>query len=157
MGMDVYGKKPTAEVGEYFRNAVWSWHPLWEYVIEVAPKLVKGVDGHYNDGDGLNARASARLAAILTEELDSGRTAEYEVSYMAALDALADEKCELCSGGGVRSDAIGVAAGMVERGWCNGCDGNGKRRPHKTNYPFSASNVAAFRDFVAASGGFKIW
>jgi hypothetical protein len=157
MGMDVCGNKPTAEVGKYFRNNIWWWHPLWNYVIDIAPDLVEGVIGHSNDGDGLDGRASARLAAILTEELDSGRTSAYEVDYMAALDALPDETCTLCSGSGARTDAIGVAPGIVERGWCNGCDGMGKHRPFEAGYPFSAENVAAFRDFVVASGGFKIW
>ncbi|QOR55575.1 MAG: hypothetical protein UMS36scaffold28_65 [Phage 59_13] len=29
MGMDVYGVKPKSKQGEYFRNNVWSWRPLW--------------------------------------------------------------------------------------------------------------------------------
>jgi len=157
MGMDVYGNKPTAEAGGYFRNNVWWWHPLWNYVIEVAPHLVEGVVGHCNNGDGLGKRAAARLAAILTEELSAGRTAEYEASYLAALEALPDETCRLCSGSGVRTDAVGVEMRMPERRWCNGCSGKGKHRPFEASYPFSAENVAAFRDFVAASGGFKIW
>jgi hypothetical protein len=37
------------------------------------------------------------------------------------------------------------------------CQGTGKVRPDATSYPFSAENVAEFRDFVAASGGFEIW
>ena len=57
MGMDVIGKKPKAEVGQYFRNNVWWWHPLWEYVCEVPPALANRVRyGHSNDGDGLRAR-----------------------------------------------------------------------------------------------------
>jgi len=52
MGMDVYGIAPIAEVGKYFRNNIWWWHPLWNYVQEVAPHLTEGVNGHFNDGDG---------------------------------------------------------------------------------------------------------
>jgi hypothetical protein len=39
MGMDVYGKDAVSEKGEYFRNNVWYWRPLWNYCIEVAPDL----------------------------------------------------------------------------------------------------------------------
>jgi hypothetical protein len=157
MGMDVYGKQPSADAGEYFRNTVWWWHPLWDYVLQLAPWVAaKAPLGHYNDGDGLDATDSARLAAILSEELDAGRTDDYATKYMNALNAIPDEACWLCRGTGVRSDKIGREAGMVERGWCNGCGGKGHDRPHDACYPFSAENVAEFRDFVAASGGFEI-
>ena len=32
MGMDVYGERPRTNKGEYFRNNVWWWRPLWNYV-----------------------------------------------------------------------------------------------------------------------------
>ena len=31
MTMDVMGKHPTTEAGEYFRRSVWCWHPLAEF------------------------------------------------------------------------------------------------------------------------------
>jgi hypothetical protein len=37
MGMDVCGKKPTSEEGEYFCNNVHAWRSLAEYIYEVAP------------------------------------------------------------------------------------------------------------------------
>ncbi len=151
MGMDVYRKKPTAEVGGYFRNTVWYWRPLWDYVAEVAPDLAAKVEyGHSNDGDGLGARDSAALARILTAEIDSGRTAGYEAQRTATLDALPDEECWLCGGTGTRTD-------MVVQNGCTVCTGTGKVRPWVVSYPFMADNVAEFRDFVAASGGFEIW
>ena len=32
MGMDVYGENPKNEKGEYFRNNVWWWRPLGDFV-----------------------------------------------------------------------------------------------------------------------------
>ena len=137
---------------------MWSWRPLWDYVEEVAPQLAARVEhGHTNDGDGLNARDSAKLAAILTAELDAGRTAQYEADYTAGIEALADEPCSYCGATGTRSDAVGQEAGMVERQWCNGCGGKGSRRPMTAWYEFSADNVRDFRDFLVACGGFEIW
>ena len=55
MGMDVYGKNPENETGRYFRACVWGWHPLAEYLTEVAPDLIGKVTYlHSNDGDGLD-------------------------------------------------------------------------------------------------------
>ena len=158
MGMDVYGKKPTAEVGNYFRNTGWWWHPLWKYVEEVAPRLAAKVEyAGSNDGDGLGARDSAKLAVILTAELDAGRTAQYAADYAARVEALPDEQCSLCGGTGTRSDDLAVANDWTKPGGCNACDGKGSRRPSATWYDFSADNVREFRDFVAACGGFEIW
>ena len=154
MGMDVSGNQPTAEVGEYFRNNVWWWHPLWEYVLHVVPWVGDKVPhGHYNDGQGLDADGCAALAVALTGELESGATTRYEVDYMSGLNAMPDEECDLCNGTGTRKNC-------GDMGWCNGCngcEGRGKVRPSATWYPFSAENVARFRDFVAACGGFEIW
>ena len=38
MGMDVYGKNPTAPEGNYFRNSVWCWRPLAVYILQAAPR-----------------------------------------------------------------------------------------------------------------------
>jgi hypothetical protein len=157
MGMDVHGKNPTSEVGEYFRNNVWWWHPLWIYVEELAPHLTEGVSGHTNDGDGLAAKAAAELAGILTAEIDAGRTAEYEKARTAALEAMPDEVCWLCKGAGTRTDGTAVKLGIADGRPCNNCEGKGTERPWATNYPFEVENVVEFRDFVAASGGFEIW
>ena len=37
MGMDVYGKSPTTEVGAYFRKTIWGWHPLWDMCTDLSP------------------------------------------------------------------------------------------------------------------------
>jgi hypothetical protein len=157
MGYDVYGKAATAEVGKYFRNNIWWWHPLWSYCEEIAPDLTEGVIGHSNDGDGLDDVGACTLAELLTAELSSRRTAQYGADEAARLATLPDEPCSICQGTGVRTDKIGRDAGMDVRGWCNGCDGKGANQAWLRNYVFSVENVAAFRDFVAANGGFEIW
>jgi hypothetical protein len=169
--MDVYGRNPTSEKGKYFRNNVWRWRPLANYIAQIAPVNITGQCEHWhsNDGDGLGADESAKLAMFLRNELSTGRTAAYASSYQAEIDALADEKCDLCNGTGVRSDAIGISDGMTTRiitedghprigqkGWCNKCDGRGTVRPWETCYPFSAENVVEFCDFLEQCGGFEI-
>jgi hypothetical protein len=55
MGMDVYGKNPRSEAGEYFRANVWSWRPIHALVIELCSDLLDEEtleDLAYNDGAG---------------------------------------------------------------------------------------------------------
>lgn len=89
MGMDVIGKAPANETGEYFRNNVWWWRPLWNYCEVVAPELTKSVKyAQTNDGDGLKAKESVLLSKLLFNEIESGRTAEYAARYYKELAEL---------------------------------------------------------------------
>jgi hypothetical protein len=89
MGMDVYGKQPSSEIGEYFRNNVWWWRPLADYCLEVAPVALtsKCQHWHTNDGAGLNGQDARALAAILRAEVASGRTASYAMAREARVAA----------------------------------------------------------------------
>lgn len=173
MGMDVYGKNPKNEKGEYFRNNVWWWRPLWEYCCAVAEEVIPNhvaEHGHYNDGAGLDEDGAIALAKILNEELESGRTEECERKHREYIASLPREECELCGSTGIRTDEVGVQHGMPERelpiemqiltgrthGYCNGCQGVGTRESFGTNYPFDTSNVKEFAEFLANSGGFEI-
>ncbi len=170
MGMDVFGVAPTTPAGEYFRNNVWWWRPLWQYCTQTAPDLTEGVSGDTNDGDGLDAAGANELGRRLQDELDSGRCALYAAERDHARSGIVRERCGLCDGTGVRRDAVGVANGMPERpldeatsiilgrasGWCNGCGGEGERDGWELAYQFSTENVAAFAAFCSSSGGFRI-
>ena len=153
MGFDLYGERPKKEVGEYFRNSVWWWRPLWDYVTEVCKDvLTKGDvnDGYWNNGHWIHAKQAKRIAERLTELLNSGKTRDYEESYAVRLTKLPLEKCDLCQGTGKRNDEH-------VKGKCNGCDGCGHRAAWATHYPFSESNVREFVESCKHSGGFRIF
>lgn len=164
MGMDVFGRKPDAEVGEYFRNNVWWWRPLAELVCTKYPEVAAGcVEWQSNSGDGLDADGATELAELLRADLESGWIAEYERAYTERLAALPDEVCWLCAGAGIRTDDVGVRHGLdrprdavTGTGGCNGCAGSGKQRPSEASYPFAVDNVAEFAEFLAHCGGFAI-
>lgn len=170
MGMDVFGVKPTQHTGEHFRNNVWWWRQLWQYCYSVAPDLCADVSGHSNDGDGLDASGAMQLAAALRTELDSGRCAAAEQAYNAWKAELQREPCRWCDATGIRSDRVGIDMGMVEqvleptaqillgreRGWCNGCGGEGLTDDWRAAYLFSTENVERFAAFLEHSGGFRI-
>ena len=171
MGMDVYGKKPKSDVGEYFRRNVWGWHPLWDYVENNHPEIAELVEyAHSNDGSGLGARDSNKLAKLLVADLDSGKVAEYVAERNLMLSELPFEVCNLCEGTGIRTDAIAVESGMPTKelaediaiivgrtqGYCNGCNGIGKKEPFQTWYSLYEVDVEQFARFLAQSGGFEI-
>ena len=158
MGMDVYGRNPENETGRYFRASVWGWHPLAEYLTEVAPDLIGTVTYlHSNDGDGLNQADSVTLANALQRALTSGHTEAYVQARDGAIAALPRLTCQFCEGTGTRTDPVGVSLGYAERGWCNGCDGKGDREAWEASYSLSTALVREFAAFVRHSGGFEIW
>jgi hypothetical protein len=171
MGMDVYGKKPTEPVGEYFRRNVWGWHPLWDCVEALQPEIAGLVkNAHSNSGGGLKAADSIKLAELLRADLDNGRVDEYVAERGRRLAELPRKDCEYCGATGIRTDAVGVERKMPEfvlepaqaillgrsAGWCNGCQGEGKTDAWETNYYLDRDDVAEFAQFLAKCGGFKI-
>lgn len=171
MGMDVYGKNPKSEKGRYFRRNVWGWHPLWGYVEDVHPEIAELVQyAHSNDGDGLNATKAAELARLLIDDFESGAATQYVADRNKALSELPLEECNLCGSTGIRADDIGVQSGQPEKvlspevaiilgrdkGWCNGCEGSGKKEPWETNYYLDEDDVVEFAEFLKDCGGFEI-
>jgi hypothetical protein len=171
MGMDVYGKAPTSEKGKYFRNNVWWWRPLADFILDTAPDDLTSRCEHWhlNDGDGLDAATSKNLAAHLRQSIASGAAEAYIDKRASALAGLPRETCPLCNGSGVRSDAIGKKAGQDTRkieedghprngqvGWCNGCDGRGDKEPWAAGYHINIENIEGFAVFLEDCGGFEI-
>ena len=161
MGMDLSGRKPTTEQGEYFCNNVWWWHPLAIYICEVAPEIADHCEyWQTNDGDGLNAEDSAALADKLQQEIDSGRTERFALIHAAEQELTPNDPCDLCKGTGIlRPPAAGEcgAGDMLIGIKCNACDGNGFVPAFSTYYPFSVDNVRNFVAFLRGCGGFSIW
>ena len=170
MGMDVYGKNPKSNAGEYFRRNVWGWRPLWDYCVEMYNDLVGEVKGHYNDGDGLGDEGSLELARRINADLASGKAKEYIDERNQALADLPPEPCQICNGTGIRTDQVGVENGMPdqelepeikiitgrEKGWCNGCRGEGKKEHFATWYSLDLDDLKEFAEFLENSGGFEI-
>ena len=171
MGMDVYGKNPVNETGQYFRRNVWGWHPLWGYVEDTYPEIAELVEhAHSNDGDGLGARNSKKLAKLLMSDYETGKASEYVEERNKALSELPFEQCRICEGTGIRTDELGVQSGWPERelapdiaiivgrtkGSCNACSGIGKQENFATSYYLEADDVKEFAEFLANCGGFEI-
>jgi hypothetical protein len=152
MGMDVIGKSPASEQGQYFRSSLWWWHPLWLYCEKIAPDLIPADNlGHSNDGWGLDEHAARTLADRLAGAIASGKTQRFEEGYAAYLKALSLEPCKICGGTGYRAESSNTGPLL-----CNGCGGKGKVPDFATQYPFSVENVREFAAFLRECGGFSI-
>ena len=148
--------------GIYFRNTIWWWRPLWNYVSSVCDFNDDETSrGLYNDGTIIYKYEALNIAKILQEELDNGNILSYSNKYTEELDNLPLEPCEFCNGTGVRFwDDIEIAKD------CNSCNTEssrkdgippGKVKNFSTSYPFSIENVESFIKFCKESGGFHIW
>jgi hypothetical protein len=72
MGMDIYGRKPVNETGEYFRANVWAWRPihyLCTYVMTTKGFKTNTEGWGHNDGYGLRTHAQCVKLATALEEL----------------------------------------------------------------------------------------
>lgn len=175
MGMDVFGANARSPKGDYFRNNVWHWRPLWDFVVTIDEGREIDDDtagrGHMNDGAGLDDKASQRLAKTLFEALESGHVRQAVEEFNKFVSQLPMEHCQWCNGTGVRTDEVGVKMGMHDKeldpalaiivgrthGTCNACNGMGERESLDASYTFSEDNVRNFAEFLADCGGFAIW
>lgn len=174
MGMDVYGNNPTSKAGEYFRNNVWWWRPLADYIEHFGPAEVvaKCERWHTNEGYGLGADDSIRLADALQALIDQGHTKAQQDEWERMVAAEPTVECKFCGGSGeanARADRAKVAAGYLQRCLageapvavvekseaCSNCGGSGRVTASYAYY-FDADNVQDFVHFLRASGGFQI-
>lgn len=174
----VRGIDPTATIGVQFAVDVFEWRPLWDLSRAAMPTLGEfAIDGrrdselgHFSDGWGVCASGARLLSMVLIDELETGRV-DVMLDGFRQLVATADMiDCQTCGSTGIRSDHIGIKHGfdtallddiqamMLGRthGWCNNCDGIGKREPAIWRYRCDAETVERWQQFVAASGGFTI-
>ena len=124
--------------GIYFRNNVWWWRPLWNYVCNECDDMLGEDDcnaGNHNDGHHITEEQASAIAKRLFELIESGDTKGYEDFHKRKADeADADNERYIADGGKKYGD-----------GW-NWAD----------SYPFNVDNVRNFATFCAESGGFEI-
>jgi len=116
--------------GIYFRNNVWWWRPLWDYVWKLCGECDEGdnfalaadrvitreqyEEGHMNSGAEINVHQAELIALRLNHAIKMGWVDKHKKQYEA--DTKDDEH----------------------------------------QYPFHEDNVKAFADFCHDSGGFSI-
>lgn len=133
MGMDVYGRDPKSEDGEYFRANIWSWRPIHE-LIEKANVLPQRMveEMAFNDGAGPDAEQALLLA--------------YQIGHM--IDGMDDENTFVLT-----SEVDGPVAELLKNLNEQGIDIISPRGPV---YEADVVHVREFVQFCRESGGFKV-
>jgi hypothetical protein len=140
--------------GEYFRNNVWWWRPLWNYVCKTCKDVMTEdqiISGLNNSGFIVDKETVNNMVDILTEAIASDKHKEYEEVYYRELNKLPDEPCTSCKG---KCFIYVEAKDKIEE--CLSCKGTGLRKNWDSNYPFSHENVEKFVKFLSMSGGIQI-
>ena len=145
-----YDKFQDANPGIYFRNNVWWWRPLWQYVCEQFPDIITDDDaehGCYNDGHLIDEDKAMRIGVGLTAMLKDGTIQSYQDFYEAELKALPQVDCRVCDNNN---------RGYKKKKECKACKQTGLVDDWAKSYPFDVENIREFATFCLESGGFTI-
>ena len=77
--------------GAYFKNNVWFWRPLWNFVSKCCNDILTEKDiehGYYNSGHKINKTKSKRMASRLRQFFKDGSIASYETWYTRQISQL---------------------------------------------------------------------
>lgn len=172
MGMDVYGKKPKTEEGQYFRSNVWYWRPLWIYCEFIAPQLTQKVEyAQSNDGDGLGSVDARKLGFLLKKSIENGTAQKYIDDYYQFVESAPDEDCYCISSSSLVANVLQLSyvydgeipfpkdspSEPVPNPECHTCNGSGKKKTHFADYHMDINHVSSFANFLMNCGGFQIW
>ena len=154
--------------GEYFRNNVWWWRPLWEYTCYYAGELLSDEDkemGHSNSGHRINKKKAGYIGIKLLDLVNSGHAKDYEDEHMKKLEIAKEHNKEIEKASEILQEI--VKAKLKSETSIAPCDYPEKekadwdelqsQRNWDDSYPFSVENVEEFAHFCMESGGFEIW
>jgi hypothetical protein len=128
MGYDLNGLNPINESGGYFRNNVWWWIRLADFVldnVELPSKEIKA--WHSNSGQKVSEKSAIKIADFLDESLKNKKKYSEWIEMSAAA---------------VTNMSLRIGHDYEDSKECQ--------------YPFSWSNVRKFSKFCRNSGGFEI-
>ena len=78
-----HGEYELSNPGVYFRNNVWWWRPLWDYIYNATDLISEKEwdNGHMNDGLKIDEDRAKKIAEYLDYALRSGEVKDYEEQY----------------------------------------------------------------------------
>ena len=88
---ETYHEWQDDNCGVYFRNNVWWWRPLWNFVSSVCESILTRTDiesGSYNDGHAISKTKANRIASRLFKLIRNGDVKAYESAYRKHQDSL---------------------------------------------------------------------
>ena len=166
MGFDLYSiGNPKSEKGEYFRNNVWWWRRLADYVI-TKTGVVDDKDAdrwHYNDNHEVSKEEALQIANQLRHLIKTGDVDEYakevqrqmEIAekHNARVDKLRDQISKQAEKELGKTDVAPVEyPEKYKKKW----DKLFQLKDWNDSYPFTRKNVEEFIEFCEDSNGFTI-
>ena len=152
--------------GNYFRNNVWWWRPLWTFTCDHCADFLTEDDmngGCYNDSYIITEDKAVAIAERLYEALKEPETQEYLDNHMKVIEK-AKKHNEMIDQEKKALDEIAVAiTGDKDIAPINypkdlkkKFDELQKRRDWASSYPINRENIENFARFAEQSGGFSI-
>lgn len=151
--------------GVYFRNNVWWWRRLAQYVYENTDEISEDDYGlwHENSGHQVDEVTAIRIADRLEELIKQGHTTEYQLQVEEAMaHAEEDNKVIEEKMKALREKVIKLTGDkdiapadypeIQSKEW----EFLYSQKSWDDSYPFSVENVQDFANFSRHSGGFEI-
>ena len=161
MGVDISGRKPKTEAGDYFCSNWWGWRPI--LALSEAAMLTKGLqyDTSYwgsNDGKGLKNQSECNKLADALELLISNNYNEYLTEDEDRIYICMGMWCEAGTGRFIPSTATQsldeqYEYGDILYGPVVAADGT----MVESSYSTSLGRLKEWITFLRNCGGFKIW
>ena len=151
--------------GYYFRNNVWWWRPLAQYVLEhtkviTDPKKIEGFG--YNDGVEIDAEEAVQIAKQLKHLIKTGHTKKYEEEYMVVYkkaelhNKKVEKELDNFQKAMDKKHGKDIAPVNYPKEDKEKWDPIYSKKDWNGGYPFSEKNVKEFAEFAEQSGGFQI-
>jgi hypothetical protein len=150
--------------GYYFRNNVWWWRPLANYIIEFTGCVEEEhVDyWHENSGFKVNETVAREIAKQLKHLIKVGHTKMYAEQHMAdykkaeAHNKKVEEEAQKFHQEMVKKHGMGIAPRDYPKEDYEKWNVIQNKKDWTGDYPFNIKNVQEFAEFAEESGGFKI-
>tara|TARA_R100000697_G_scaffold80872_1_gene92974 strand:+ start:34 stop:636 length:603 start_codon:yes stop_codon:yes gene_type:complete len=153
-------------VGDYFRNNVWWWRRLAQYVYENVDGVCEAEEDyglwHENSGHQVDEATALRIADKLEELIKQGHTAEYEMKIDKIMEKAIEHNAKIDKKMKALKEEVRKLTGkdlapaeypeVQSKKW----DKLYQQRKWEDSYPFAVENVKEFADFCRHSGGFEI-
>ena len=161
MGVDISGRKPKTEAGDYFSSNWWGWRPILAISEAAMISSKLDYDTSYwgsNDGKGLRTQKQCDKLADAIELLISNNYNEYLTEDDDRIYIVMGSWCEAGTGKFVPSDFTASLNEEYEYGdilYGPIVAENGTMV--ESSYSTSLGRIKQWITFLRSCGGFKIW
>ncbi len=151
--------------GDYFRNNVWFWRPLWNFVCGACEDILTIEDmnaGGTNSGDRISEKKAVKIGKRLSELLADGTVDEihrkHELQRLEAeahnkeVKAEMDKVSEACK----KEHGEDLVPANYPEPYKSEWNELHAKEKFSAHYPFDRGNIENFAKFCLDSGGFEI-